>query len=67
MSQSERHYLLARAERERRSAAEAPDDVVRSIHLRLAHEYDVRANVADVRSKADNDDEGLSLEEDSSS
>lgn len=48
-------------------AEQAPDAVIREIHLRLAHEYEVRANVSDVASRADNDAFGLSSDEDQSS
>jgi hypothetical protein len=59
MSQSEQDYLLARAEKERALAAEASDELVRGIHLDLAHAYEVRANVREVATRADNDALGL--------
>jgi hypothetical protein len=55
MDSSDRDYLIGRAERERRLAAEAASEVARDVHLRLAHEYDVRANVSRVAARADND------------
>jgi hypothetical protein len=59
MSQSDQEYLLARAEQERARASEAPDEIARAIHLKLAHEYAIRAHVGDVSSRADNDVIGL--------
>lgn len=67
MSTEDRDYLLARAAKERAMAEEAPAGQVREIHLRLAHEYEVRANVRDVASRADNDALGLISDEDRSS
>ena len=59
MSQSDREYLLARAARERAIAAQASDQIVRNVHERLAHEYEVRANVDEVAARADNDVIGM--------
>jgi hypothetical protein len=44
MDQSEKEYLLARAEQEREQASRTTDELARSIHLKLAYEYSVRAN-----------------------
>jgi hypothetical protein len=59
MSHSDQEYLLARAERERDLAANAHDEIVRAIHLKLAHEYAVRAHIGEVARKADNDIIGI--------
>ena len=55
MGQSDRDYLLARAERERGLATAASVDIARNIHLQLAHEYEVRASVSAVAPRDDND------------
>lgn len=55
MSRSDREYLLARAEQERAFAAQTSDEVARGIHLKLAQEYEVRANILEVSARADND------------
>lgn len=44
MDQSDQEYLLARAEQERALASKATDEIVRAIHLKLAHEYATRAH-----------------------
>lgn len=44
MSHPDREYLLARAEEERAIASETSDEIVRAIHLKLAHEYSMRAH-----------------------
>jgi hypothetical protein len=67
MSQSDREYLLARAARERALAEQAPTDVVRAVHQKLAHEYEVRANIQAVAARADNDVLGLTSDGDRSS
>jgi hypothetical protein len=59
MSQSDKEYLLARALRERALAAEASNEVVQEVHLKLAREYEVRANIQTVSSGADTDVIGL--------
>ena len=58
MSQSDQEYLLARAEQERARASQASDEIVRAIHLKLAHEYATRAH-AGVSAKADTEVIGL--------
>ncbi|WP_344708437.1 hypothetical protein [Sphingomonas humi] len=59
MSTKDRDYMLARAAQERAMAEQAPDEIIGEIHLQLAHEYEVRANVQDVASRAGNDALGL--------
>jgi hypothetical protein len=59
MSQEDRDYLLTRAAQERALARQASDEIVRGIHEKLAHEYEVRADVREVTAKADNDVIGL--------
>jgi len=55
MGQADRDYLLARAEQERARAGETSDEIVRAIHLKLAHEYSVRAHRGDDAPGGDND------------
>jgi hypothetical protein len=55
MSRNNRDYLLNRAAKERQLAAQASDDVVAGIHERLAHEYEVRANISETEAKTAND------------
>jgi hypothetical protein len=55
MAEQDRDYLLARARQERELAASATDSRVQATHLTLAHEYEVRANLLDLVSKAAND------------
>jgi hypothetical protein len=55
MSQKDQEYLLERAAQERAIASIAPNEIVREVHLRLAHEYEARANVSEVARRADND------------
>lgn len=59
MSHPDREYLLARAEEERESARKASDEIVRAVHLKLAHEYSVRAQGDGSATKADNHVFGL--------
>ena len=59
MSHKDLDYLLARAAQERALASQASDEIVQQIHEKLAHEYEVRANVGEVASRADNDVSGL--------
>jgi hypothetical protein len=58
MGQSDRDHLLARAERERDLALEASTKLVRDIHLQLAQEYDLRANIQRAP-RAENDSPGM--------
>ena len=55
MGQSDQDYLLARAEQERELASRSADEIVRAIHLKLAHEYATRAHGNDLLSRDDND------------
>jgi hypothetical protein len=55
MSQSDQEYLLARAEQERALASQASDEIVRAIHLKLAHEYSTRAYAGIVPARADSE------------
>jgi hypothetical protein len=50
-----RRYLLARAQEELRRAEEATNPAVGEVHRRMAHEYEIRANVHYVSGKAEND------------
>lgn len=60
MSQeADQEYLLARAKQERAQAAKASDEIVRAIHLRLAHEYSTRAHGASVSAETDKEVIGL--------
>lgn len=45
MRKSEKEYLLTRAAQERSQAENASDELIREIHLKLAHEYTSRAEV----------------------
>jgi hypothetical protein len=55
MGQADQDYLLARAEREREMASKSVDEIVRAIHLKMAHEYAERAHGNGLRSESDND------------
>jgi hypothetical protein len=55
MGQSDQEYLLARAEQERERATKSSDEIVRAIHLKLAHEYAVRAHNSDILARNDDD------------
>jgi hypothetical protein len=55
MGQSDLDYLLARAEQERELASRSADEIVRAIHLKMAHEYAMRAHGNDLLSRNDND------------
>jgi hypothetical protein len=59
MSHRDRDYLLARAAQERALAEQAKDQFAREAHERLAHAYEVRANISEVTAKGDNDVIGL--------
>jgi hypothetical protein len=59
MSHPDQDYLLARAEQERAHASKASDEIVRAIHLKLAHEYAMRAHSSEVAARADNEVMGL--------
>lgn len=59
MSLSDHDYLLARAAQERALAADAADEIVRAVHLKMAHEYSVRAHGSEVETRADYDVIGL--------
>jgi hypothetical protein len=59
MSHPDQDYLLARAEQERAQASQATDEIVRAIHLKLAHEYAMRAHGSDVAARADHEVLGL--------
>jgi hypothetical protein len=61
MSQSDQEYLLARAEQERALASETEDEIARAIHLKLAHEYSMRAHDGGVAAGADKEVLGLAL------
>lgn len=54
MGQTDKDYLLARAEQEREMASRSADEIVRAIHLKLAHEYATRAHGNDL-SRSDDD------------
>lgn len=55
MGQSDQEYLLARAEQERMQASRSADEMVRAIHLQLAHEYSARAYGSGTPPVADSD------------
>ncbi len=55
MSQSDREHLLARAEQERELASRSADEMVRAIHLKLAHECAMLAHGDDLSSTGDDD------------
>ena len=55
MGQSDQEYLLARAEQERERATSSSDEIVRAIHLKLAHEYAMRAHGNDILARSDDD------------
>ena len=59
MSHPDQEYLLARAEEERAHASQASDEIVRAIHLKLAHEYSMRAHGSEVAARADHEVIGL--------
>jgi hypothetical protein len=48
MGQSDQEQLLACAVRERELAARSFDEMVRATHLKLAHEYAMRAHGEDL-------------------
>lgn len=54
MGQSDPEHLLARAQEERELAAKCFDEIVRAGHLKLAHEYAMRAHGND-KAGSDND------------
>jgi hypothetical protein len=64
MGPLDRTYLLARAAEERQRAAAAANSNAREVHLRLAHEYEVRANIETVTERADNDVLGVVTSDD---
>jgi hypothetical protein len=53
MSQADQDYLLAKAEQERELASRSFDEMVRAIHLKLAHEYAMRAHGNDLLARGD--------------
>ena len=53
MGQSDQEHLLACAERERELAARSFDEMVRATHLKLAHEYAMRAHGDDLLARGD--------------
>ena len=55
MDHSEREYLLARVQWERGLAAKATKNLVCSVHLRLAHEHELRSLGAQTPPRDDND------------
>lgn len=55
MGLDDRAYLLARAEEERLRASQAPNDIVRAIHLKLAFEYATRADGGGTPAVADDE------------
>jgi hypothetical protein len=55
MGQSDQDYLLARAEQEREQASRSSNEIVRAVHLKLAHEYAMRAHHDDIHWGSDND------------
>ena len=59
MGQLDQEYLLARAEQERARASESSDEIARAIHLKLAHEYSMRAHGLGTPASADSDVLGL--------
>jgi hypothetical protein len=59
MSHPDQSYLLARSEQERARASQASDEIVRAIHLKLAHEYAMRAHGSEVATREDNEVLGL--------
>jgi hypothetical protein len=54
MSQEDRDYLLTRAAQERALAEQASDEIVREIHEKLAHAYEVRASGSELTARAAN-------------
>lgn len=58
MGLDDRAYLLARAEQERLRASQAPDEIVRAIHLKLAFEYATRADGGGTPAVADDESLG---------
>jgi hypothetical protein len=59
MTNPDQEDLLARAEQERARATQASDELVRAIHLKLAHGYAMRAHGIEVAARADNEVIGL--------
>jgi hypothetical protein len=55
VGQVDRDYLLARAKQEREQASKSADEIVRAIHLKMAHEYAMRAHGNDLFLRNDND------------
>jgi hypothetical protein len=51
LSNSDRDYLLARADQERRLADATSNQAAKAAHIKLANEYEVRANAQDPASK----------------
>ncbi|WP_205481119.1 hypothetical protein [Sphingomonas arenae] len=66
MDSDDRDYLKARADEEMRSADAASDPRAREVHLKLAHEYQVKSNISTVKARADNDALGLTSDDDRS-
>lgn len=58
MGQIDTDYLIARAEQERELAAQSSDEIVRAIHLKMAHEYAMRAHSGMELSRDDNEASG---------
>ena len=59
MGSRDQDYLLARAQQELSLAEQADDARVRRAHLAMAHEYQIRADVFQLRARTDNDVSGL--------
>ena len=57
-------WTQARAEEEMRNADAASDPRARDVHLKLAHEYQVKRNIRTVKARADNDALGLVTSDD---
>lgn len=55
MGQSDQDYLLARSEQERELASRSADEIVRAVHLKMAHEYAMRAYGNDPLLRNDNE------------
>ena len=55
MGQNDQGYLLARFEQERELASRSADEIVRAIHLKLAHEYAMRAHGSYLLFRRDDD------------
>jgi hypothetical protein len=54
MTESDYEYLRVRAAQERAHAEQAPNELVREIHLKLAREYEVRAIAGETTSEEGN-------------